>query len=106
MVNDRFPVSSIGVDSLNTLTNNRFQSQDSLGKWANQIMSNSLSSVDGSALVSSVSTVDKSYSSLVVENPQLSLPEQLFNLTDVFPAWVSSTEKSKVFLSFVCVSTY
>ncbi|CAL5198959.1 unnamed protein product [Lathyrus oleraceus] len=99
MVNDRFPVSSIGVDSLNTLTNNRFQSQDSFGKWANQIMSDSPSSVDGSDLVSSVSSGDESYSSLVVEDPQLSLPEQLFNLTDVFPAWVSSTEKSKILVT-------
>ncbi|KAI5415640.1 hypothetical protein KIW84_040890, partial [Lathyrus oleraceus] len=97
--NDRFPVSSIGVDSLNTLINNRFQSQDSFGKWANQIMSESLSSVDGSALVSSVSSGHKSYSSLVVENPQFSVPEQLFNLTDVFPAWVSSTEKSKILVT-------
>ncbi|KAI5415642.1 hypothetical protein KIW84_040892, partial [Lathyrus oleraceus] len=77
----------------------RFQSQDSLGKWANQIMSNSLSSVDGSALVSSVSSGHRSYSSLVVEDPQLSLPKQLFNLTDVFPAWVSSTEKSKILVT-------
>ncbi|CAL5198962.1 unnamed protein product [Lathyrus oleraceus] len=99
LVNDRFPVSSIGVDSLNTLINNRFQSQDSFGKWANQIMSNSLSSVDGSALVSSVSSGHRSYSSLVVENPQLSLPEQLFNLTDVSPAWVSSTETSKILVT-------
>lgn len=99
-------VPSSCVDSLNTLVNDRLQSQDSFGMWANQIMSDSPCSVDGSALGSSISTVDKSYSSLVVENQQPSLPEQIFNLTDVFPAWVSSTEKSKVSLSFVCVSTY
>lgn len=100
------PISSSGVDSLNTLVNDRLQSQDSFGMWVNQIMSDSPCSVDDSALGSSVSSVNEPYSSLVVDNQQLSLPEQVFNLTDVSPAWVSSTEKSKVSFSFVRVSTW
>lgn len=103
LVSDRLHVSSIGVDSLNTLINDRLQSQDNFGIWANQIMSYSPCFVDDSALGSSVSSVDKPYSSLVLDNQQLSHPKQIFNLTDVFPAWVSSTEKSKVSLSFICV---
>ncbi|KEH32339.1 calmodulin-binding transcription activator [Medicago truncatula] len=93
------PVSSSGVDSLNTLVNDRLQSQDSFGMWVNQFMSDSPCSVDDSALGSSVSSVNEPYSSLVVDNQQLSLPEQVFNLTDVSPAWVSSTEKSKILVT-------
>jgi len=100
-----YPVSSSGVDSLNTLVNDRLQSQDSFGMWVNQIMSDSPCSVDDSTLGSSVSSVNEPYSSLVVDNQQISLPEQVFNLTDVSPAWVSSTEKSKVSF-FLCSCIY
>ncbi|CAJ2653999.1 unnamed protein product [Trifolium pratense] len=92
-------VSSSGVDSLNTLVNDRLQSQDSFGMWVNQIMSDSPCSVDDSALGSSATPVNEPYSSLDVDNQQLSLPEQIFNLTDVSPVWVSSTEKSKILVT-------
>ncbi|KAJ1395303.1 P-loop containing nucleoside triphosphate hydrolase [Sesbania bispinosa] len=93
------PVSLSGVDSLTTLVNDRLQSQDSFGMWVNQIMSDSPGSVDESGLESSVSSVHEPYRSLVVDNQQLSLPDQVFHLTDVSPAWVSSTEKSKVLVT-------
>lgn len=87
-------MSSSGVDFSDTLVNDRLKSQDSFGMWVNQMMSDSPCSVD-----ESVSSVHEPYSSLVVDNQQISLPEQVFNLTDVSPAWVSSTEKSKVSFS-------
>lgn len=89
-------VSVNGVDSLDTLVNGGLQSQDSFGMWVNNILSDSPCSIDESAIESSVSSVHQPYSSLVVDDQQASLPEQVFNLTDVSPAWVSSTEKSKV----------
>ncbi|KAE9601489.1 putative IQ motif, EF-hand binding, glycogen debranching enzyme, GlgX type [Lupinus albus] len=64
-----------------------------------KIMSDSPCSVDESALESSVSSVHESYSSPVVDNQQSSLLEQVFTLTDVSPAWVPSTEKSKVLVT-------
>ncbi|XP_004508164.1 calmodulin-binding transcription activator 5 isoform X2 [Cicer arietinum] len=93
------PVASGGVDSLDTLFNGRLQSQDSFGMWVNQIMSDSPCSVDELALKSSVSSINEPYSSLVLDNQQLSLPEQVFNLTDVSPACASSTEKSQVLVT-------
>ncbi|KAK7264692.1 hypothetical protein RJT34_32302 [Clitoria ternatea] len=94
------PVSLSGVDSLDDrFGSNRLQSQDSFGMWVNNIMSDSPCSVDDSALESSVSSVHEPYSSLVVDNQQVALPEQAFNLTDVSPAWVPSTEKSKVLVT-------
>ena len=44
---------------------------------------------------SPVSSVDEAYSSLVVGDQHPSLPQQVFNLTDVSLAWVSSTESLK-----------
>ena len=89
-------VSLSGVDSLDTLVNDRLQSQDSFGMWVNHIMSDSPCSVDDPALESPVSSIHEPYSSLVVDSQQSSLPEQVFTITDVSPTCVSSTEKSKV----------
>ncbi|XP_061349103.1 calmodulin-binding transcription activator 5 isoform X2 [Gastrolobium bilobum] len=93
------PVSVSGVDSLDTSVNGGLQSQDSFGMWVNHIMSDSPCSLGESALESSVSSMHEPYSSVVVDNQQLSLPEQVFNITDVSHAWVSSTEKSKVLVT-------
>lgn len=93
------PVSLGGVDSLDPSVNDTLQSQDSFGMWVNHIMSDSPCSADGSALESSVSSIQEPYSSLVVDNQQHFLPGQVFNITDVSPAWVSSAEKSKVSFS-------
>ncbi|KAL5182601.1 Calmodulin-binding transcription activator 5 [Glycine soja] len=88
-------VSLSGVDSLDTLVNDRLQSQNSFGMWVNPIMSDSPCSVDDPALESPVSSVHEPYSSLIVDSQQSSLPGQVFTITDVSPTCVSSTEKSK-----------
>ncbi|QHO50792.1 Calmodulin-binding transcription activator [Arachis hypogaea] len=85
--------------SLDTLGNGGLQSQDSFGMWVNHMLSDSPCSVDESAVESSVSSIHESYSSLVGDDKQTSLPEQVFNLTDVSPAWVPSTEKSKILVT-------
>lgn len=96
-----------GVDSSDTLVNEGLQSQDSFGKWINNIISDSPPcSVDESALESSISSsVREPYSSLVVDNQKSSLPEQVFNITEVSPAWASSTEKTKVSFCYSHMST-
>ncbi|KAG4378390.1 hypothetical protein AAZX31_17G030800 [Glycine max] len=92
-------VSLSGVDSLDTLVNDRLQSQNSFGMWVNPIMSDSPCSVDDPALESPVSSVHEPYSSLIVDSQQSSLPGQVFTITDVSPTCVSSTEKSKVLVT-------
>ncbi|KAL2603876.1 hypothetical protein AAZV13_09G036100 [Glycine max] len=92
------PLSSGGVDTLGTLVNEGLQSQDSFGTWMN-IMSDTPCSIDESALEATTSSVHVPYSSLVADNKQSSLPEQVFNLTEVSPVWASSTEKTKVLVT-------
>ena len=58
-------------------------------------------SVEASTLESSIpSYVHDPLSSLVMDNQQSSLPEQVFHITEVAPSWVSSTEKTKVSFFF------
>lgn len=87
-----------GASSVDIIINDNLQSQDSFGKWMNHIISDSPCSVDDSGLESSVSSVHDSHSPLV-DHHQTSLPEQVFNITDVSPAWAYSTEKTKVSFS-------
>ncbi|CAI8585403.1 unnamed protein product [Vicia faba] len=58
-------------------------------------------SFEASALESSIaSSVHDPFSSLPMEhNQQPSLPEQVFHLTELAPAWASSTEKTKVLVT-------
>lgn len=91
-----------------TLVNEGLQSQNSFGVWMNNAISDIPCSADTSALESSIaSSGHDSFSSLLMDNNQQpSLSEQVFHLTEVAPAWASSTEKTKVsfcFLSYVCL---
>ncbi|XP_028751757.1 calmodulin-binding transcription activator 5 isoform X2 [Neltuma alba] len=101
-----YPVSAGGVDSLDTLVSDSLQSQDSFGRWINHMISDSQCPVDESALVSPVISIQESYSSLAEDHQQPCLPEQLFNITDVSPAWASSTEKTKILVTGVFHDNY
>lgn len=93
---------AIGVDSSDMIINDNLQSQDSFGKWLNHVIADSPCSVDDSGLESSVSSIHDSYSP-VMDHHQPSLPEQVFNITDVSPVWAYSSEETKVsFLLFLC----
>lgn len=92
---------SIGVgtgDSLDALVGDGLHSQDSFGRWMNDFIADSSVPVDGSLFETSISsTQDVSPTAML----QSSLPEQIFNITDVSPAWGYSNEQTKVFLSSI-----
>ncbi|XP_027339147.1 calmodulin-binding transcription activator 5-like isoform X2 [Abrus precatorius] len=102
------PISADGVESVDTvgtLVNEGLQSQDSFRMWMN-VISDTPCSLDESPLESSISSIQEPYSSLVADNLQSSLPEQVFNLTEVSPTWASSTEKTKVLVTGFFHSNY
>jgi hypothetical protein len=83
-------------DSLDILVNDGLRSQDSFGRWINQIMIDSPGSVDDPVLESSFSGAQSSFASPSIDQIQSSVPEQIFIITDVSPAWAFSNEKTKV----------
>ncbi|KAK7329526.1 hypothetical protein VNO77_23696 [Canavalia gladiata] len=100
------PISPDGADALSIVVNEGLQSQGSFGMWMN-IISDTACSVNESTLESSIPpSVHEPYSSLVVDNLQSLLPEQVFNLTEVSPAWASSTEKTKVLVTGLFHNNY
>lgn len=93
---------SIPVNSLDSLLNEGLQSQDSFGRWINEVITDSSGSVIDPAIEPSISSVDSvhnSYCDSTLYHHQTSAMEQIFNITDVSPAWAFSTEKTKVLSS-------
>lgn len=81
----------VSGDTLDILAGEGLQSQDSFGRWMNYIMTDS----PGPVLDSSISSGHQQYT----------VPEHVFSITDVSPAWAFSAEKTKVsiqFANFLC----
>ncbi|KAK3188822.1 hypothetical protein Dsin_028383 [Dipteronia sinensis] len=76
-------------DSLDVLASDGLQSQDSFGRWMNYIMAESPGSVDDPTLESSMSS----------GYHQNTVPEHIFNITDVSPTQALSTEKTKILVT-------
>ncbi|KAL3508152.1 hypothetical protein ACH5RR_033534 [Cinchona calisaya] len=82
-------------DSLENVSKDGLQTQDSFAKWMNEIIADSPLSLDDRALDSSMST-HQSFSSPSVETPQFSSMEQIFNITEISPSWALSSEETKI----------
>ncbi|KAI9197003.1 hypothetical protein LWI28_028938 [Acer negundo] len=76
-------------DGLDVLASDGLQSQDSFGRWINYIMAESPGSVDDPTLESSMSSGCH----------QNTVPEHIFNITDVSPTQALSTEKTKILVT-------
>lgn len=81
------PMHSLGIDSS--------QAQDGFGNLATYVVAESPESVDGQTLESSLLN-DQSLMYPSVNNHHLSPLGQIFNITDISPAWASSSEETKV----------
>lgn len=86
-------------DSLDIFVNDGLHSQDSFGRWINQIMIDSPGSVNDPVLESSFSGAQSSFASPAIDQIQSSVPEQIFIITDVSPAWAFSNEKTKILIT-------
>ncbi|KAK4483307.1 hypothetical protein RD792_010492 [Penstemon davidsonii] len=85
-----------GADSLHNLGENGLQSQDSFGRWMKYMIADSPGSSDDQALEPSISNEHQSFTSPMMDNHRPSAQGQIFNITDVSPAWSLSTEETKV----------
>ncbi|XP_050216986.1 calmodulin-binding transcription activator 5 [Mercurialis annua] len=86
-------------DSLDMLVNNGLQSQDSFGKWINCIIADSPGSVDNTVLSSSILSGHDSSTSPAIDQLESYIPEQVFVITDISPAWAFCTETTKILVT-------
>ncbi|KAG8658884.1 calmodulin-binding transcription activator 5 isoform X2 [Manihot esculenta] len=86
-------------DSLDVLVNDGLQSQDSFGKWINDIIADSAGSVDNALVESSISSSHDSHTSPAINQLQSSVPEQIFVITDISHTWAFSAEMTKILVT-------
>lgn len=86
------------TNSSDILVHDGLQGQDSFGRWMNHILADSPGSSENTVLESSISSGHESFVSSVMDHQKSSVPEKIFTITDVSPAWAFSTERTKVFL--------
>ncbi|XP_017222907.1 calmodulin-binding transcription activator 6 [Daucus carota subsp. sativus] len=83
-------------DSLDTISRNGFQTQDSFGRWMNCVITDSPDSAftGDRNLESSISNGQET--SALGDQQQSSFSEQIFSITDVSPASALTTEETKI----------
>ncbi|KAL2464214.1 Calmodulin-binding transcription activator 5 [Forsythia ovata] len=100
VVNSQNMLSGLGsvcaVDSLDNLGKDGLQTQDSFGRWVNYIIADSPGSVDDHTLEPSIPMLNQSVTSPMMNNHQTSIAGQIFNITDISPAWAFSSEDTKI----------
>ncbi|ONI28099.1 hypothetical protein PRUPE_1G122800 [Prunus persica] len=95
----RDSIAKTTCDSLDVLVNDGLHSQDSFGRWINQVMADPPGSVEDPALESSSIAAQNSFASPSADHLQSSIPHQIFNITDLSPAWAFSNEKTKILIT-------
>ncbi|GFZ11512.1 calmodulin-binding transcription activator [Actinidia rufa] len=86
-------------DSSDILGKDGLQTQDSFGRWINDIMTDTPGSLDDSNVESSISTGHGLSPSPMLDHLQSPVSGQIFSITDVSPAWAFSTEKTKILIT-------
>ncbi|XP_047337232.1 calmodulin-binding transcription activator 5 [Impatiens glandulifera] len=86
-------------NSLGVVPNDGLQTQDSFGRWINNIMTDSPEAVNNHWLESSIQSDLNSLISPASEILQSSISGQIFTITDVSPAWAFSDEDTKILVT-------
>lgn len=81
------------------------ESQDSFGKWMNEIIVDSPESVNEPSFGSCVATSHGSLMSSGAVSHEGPSPGQIFCITDISPCWAFSNEETKVSFYFASVTT-
>ncbi|KAG6726322.1 hypothetical protein I3842_02G075400 [Carya illinoinensis] len=87
------------TNSSDILVHDGLQGQDSFGRWMNHILADSPGSSENTVLESSISSGHESFVSSVMDHQKSSVPEKIFTITDVSPAWAFSTERTKILVT-------
>ncbi|XP_057486001.1 calmodulin-binding transcription activator 5 isoform X1 [Actinidia eriantha] len=86
-------------ESLDILGKDGLQTQESLGRWMNYVMTDSPGSVDDPILESSISTGHNLSMSPMMDDFRSAAPGQVFRITDVSPPWAFSNEETKILIT-------
>ncbi|XP_056694691.1 calmodulin-binding transcription activator 5 isoform X4 [Spinacia oleracea] len=92
-----YGMGAVGAGDLSDkMAKDGLQSQDSFGKWMNEIIVDSPESVGDPSFESSLETSHGSLMSSGAVNHEGPYPAQIFCITDISPTWAYSTEETKI----------
>ncbi|AEE75886.1 Calmodulin-binding transcription activator 6 [Arabidopsis thaliana] len=90
---------TVADGSLDALLNDGPQSRESFGRWMNSFISESNGSLEDPSFEPMVMPRQDPLAPQAVFHSHSNIPEQVFNITDVSPAWAYSSEKTKILVT-------
>lgn len=89
---------TVADESLDALLNNGPQSRENFGRWMNSFIGDPNGSLEDPSFEAMVTVDQDPLAPQATYNPHSDLPQQVFNITEVSPAWAYSSEKTKVYI--------
>ncbi|ESQ48240.1 hypothetical protein EUTSA_v10020047mg [Eutrema salsugineum] len=90
---------TVADESLDALLNNGPQSRESFGRWMNSFVGDSNGSLEDPSFEAMVTLEQGPLAPQAAFHPHSNIPEQVFKITEVAPAWAYSSEKTKVLVT-------
>ncbi|XP_010487565.1 PREDICTED: calmodulin-binding transcription activator 6 [Camelina sativa] len=97
---------TVADESLDALLNNGPQSRESFGRWMNSFIGESNDLLEDPSFGPMVTHEQDPLAPQALLHPHSNIPEQVFNVTDVSPAWAYSTEKTKILVTGFLHNSY
>ncbi|KAL1223710.1 Calmodulin-binding transcription activator 6 [Cardamine amara subsp. amara] len=97
---------TVADESLDALLNNGPQSRENFGRWMNSFISDSNGSLEDPSFEAMVTLGQDPSAPQAAFHPHSNIPQQVFNITEVSPAWAYSTEKTKILVTGLLHESY
>ncbi|WZY95305.1 hypothetical protein YC2023_067634 [Brassica napus] len=97
---------TVADESLDALLNNGPQSRENFGRWMNSFIGDPNGSLEDPSFEAMVTLDQNPLAPQATFHPHSDLPQQVFNITEVSPAWAYSSEKTKIVVTGILHNSY
>ncbi|CAF1933795.1 unnamed protein product [Brassica oleracea var. botrytis] len=97
---------TVADESLDALLNNGPQSRENFGRWMDSFIGDPNGSLEDPSFEAMVTLYQDPLAPQATYNPHSDLPQQVFNITEVSPAWAYSSEKTKIVVTGILHNSY
>ncbi|CAN7000950.1 hypothetical protein IGI04_020284 [Brassica rapa subsp. trilocularis] len=97
---------TVADESLDALLNNGPQSRENFGRWMNSFIGDPNGSLEDPSFEAMVTLDQNPLDPQATFHPHSDLPQQVFNITEVSPAWAYSSEKTKIVVTGILHNSY
>ncbi|KAJ0264278.1 Calmodulin-binding transcription activator 6 [Hirschfeldia incana] len=97
---------TVADESLDALLNNGPQSRENFGRWMNSFIGDPNGSLEDPSFEPMVTLEQDPLAPQAPFHPHTDTPQQVFNITEVSPAWAYSSEKTKIVVTGLLHNSY